>query len=428
MAEERRNRGGGGGRRSARRSSRLAGALWVLSLALVVCSFVFVGLSWHARDSSGGVVGFAGLLPFADALAFTTVGALVASRRSENAIGWFFCAVGLVLITEDLTESYANLALFARSGSLPGGRIAAWASAWLGGPGLLGIFAFLLLLFPDGRLPARRWRPVAWVAALAIAVVTFLHAFRPGPLTNSAFPSVTNPFGIETLAGVRDLLEFAAFLLMLGTVLVSAVSLVVRFRRARLLERQQIKWFAYAGAFLALVFLAGPTVLWSPAVPGWVWFCAFFLAVAGMPVCAGIAILRYRLYEIDTLINRTLVYGSLTVTLVGLYFGGIVVLQRVFVLLTGEQSTLAVVASTLLIAALFNPLRRRIQSFIDRRFYRSKYDVRKTLEAFSAKLREETDLEALNAELVGVVKETMQPAHVSLWLRPEKALKGAQKD
>jgi hypothetical protein len=403
-------------------------ALWALSLALVACSFVFVGLRWDVRDTSGGVVGFARLLPFAVALAFTTVGALVASRRPENAIGWIFCAVGLVMLTEGFTETYANLALFARSDSLPGGRVAAWASAWLGGPGLLGIFAFLLLLFPDGRLPTRRWRPVAWVAAIAIAIVTFLHAFRPGPLTNSAFPSVTNPFGIEALTGVRDLLEFAAFLLMLGTVLVSAVSLVVRFGRAHPLERQQIKWFAYAGAFLAVVFLAGPTVLWSPAVPGWVWFAAFFLAVVGMPVCAGIAILRYRLYEIDVIINRTLVYGSLTATLVALYFGSIVLLQRMFVLLTGEQSTLAIVTSTLLIAALFTPLRHRIQSFIDRRFYRRKYDAGKTLAAFSARLREETDLGTLADDLVGVVGETMQPAHVSLWLRPQTAPQREQTD
>jgi hypothetical protein len=401
-------------------------ALWALSLTLVACSFVFVGLGWHARDASVGVASFAGLLPFAVALAFTTIGALVASRRPENAIGWVFCVVGLVMLAEGFSESYANLALFAHSGSLPGGRVAAWASAWLGGPGLLGIFAFVLLLFPDGRVPTRRWRPVAWVAATAIAVVTLLHAFRPGPLRNSAFPSVTNPFGIEALGGVRDLLEFAAFLLMLGAVLASAVSLVVRFGRARLLERQQIKWFAYAGAFLVVVFVAGPTVLWSPAVPGWVWFCAFFLAVVGMPVCAGIAILRYRLYEIDIIINRTLVYGSLTATLVTLYFGSIVLLQRLFVLLTGERSTLAIVASTLLIAALFTPLRHRIQSFIDRRFYRSKYDAAKTLEAFSARLREETDLGTLADDLVGVVGQTMQPAHVSLWLRPETVLQREQ--
>jgi hypothetical protein len=215
---------------------------------------------------------------------------------------------------------------------------------------------------------------------------------------------------------------------MLGAVLASAVSLVVRFRRAHRLERQQIKWFAYAGAFLAVVFVAGPTVLWSPAVPGWVWFCAFFLAVVGMPVCAGIAILRYRLYDIDLIINRTLVYGSLTATLVALYFGSIVLLQRVFVVLTGGRSTLAIVASTLLIAALFSPLRRRIQSFIDRRFYRSKYDAAKTLEAFSARLREETDLETLRNDLVVVARKTMQPAQISLWLRPETSSKAQRED
>jgi hypothetical protein len=401
--------------------------LWILSLALAICDLVFVGLGWHARHSSGGVGGYGALLPFVVALAFTTIGALVASRRSENAIGWIFCVVGLVFLTEGFALSYANFALFARSEPLPGGNVMAWASAWVGGPGLLGIFAFLLLLFPDGRLPNRRWRPVAWLSAIAIAVVTFAHAFGPGPLRNSDFPSVTNPFGVEALAGVRDLLEFSAFLLMFATILASAVSLVGRFRRARTLERQQIKWFAFAGAFLAAVFLAGPTFLWSPAVPGWIWTTAFFFAVAGMPISAGIAILRYRLYDIDLLINLTLVYGSLTAALVALYFGAIVVLQRIFVLLTGEKSTLAVVASTLVIAALFTPLRRGIQSFIDRRFYRRKYDARRTLVSFSATLRDETDLEALNKELVGVVRETMQPAHVFVWLRPDAGSKEENK-
>src|ERR671933_1292864 len=156
----------------------------------------------------------------------------------------------------------------------------------------------------------------------------------------------------------------------------------------------------------------------------WVGFLQTIVGLVGWPIAIGIAILRYRLYEIDLIINRTLVYGSLTVTLIALYFGGIVLLQRVFVALTGEKSTLAVVASTLVIAALFNPLRRQVQAFVDRRFYRRKYDAAKTLEAFSAKLRDETDLDALNNELVGVVRETMQPAHVSLWLRPDTTSKG----
>jgi hypothetical protein len=209
---------------------------------------------------------------------------------------------------------------------------------------------------------------------------------------------------------------------------------VLRYRRSGGEERQQIKWIAFAASVVVVVYaitmiasLAFPEESWTTAGSVW-WLNLLTYAVLAsfslVPIAVGIAILKYRLYEIDLLINRALVYGPLTATLIALYFGGIVVLQRLFVLLTGQQSTLAVVASTLLIAALFTPLRRRIQSFIDRRFYRSKYDARKTLEAFSARLRDETDLEALNDELVGVVRETMQPAHVSLWLRPETAPKG----
>jgi hypothetical protein len=215
-------------------------------------------------------------------------------------------------------------------------------------------------------------------------------------------------------------------------ILVSAISLVLRFLRSEGEQREQIKWLAFAASILGLGFssyiIPSFFVVEDPtggAGPLWVNLLedAVTLSFAGVPVAVGIAILRYRLYDIDILINRTLVYGSLTAMLIALYFGGIVVLQRLFVLLTGQQSTLAVVASTLLIAALFTPLRRRIQSFIDRRFYRSKYDARKTLEAFSARLRDETDLDALSGDLVGVVKETMQPAHASLWLRPERGPK-----
>jgi hypothetical protein len=197
---------------------------------------------------------------------------------------------------------------------------------------------------------------------------------------------------------------------------------------ARGVERQQIKWVAYAGALGGGASLPTYTVLEAVDIR-WlhmVGYVAALVGIVGVPTAVGIAITRYRLYEIDRIINRTLVYGSLTVTLIALYFGVIVVTQRAFVLLTSERSTLAVVASTLLIAALFTPLRRLIQGFIDRRFYRSKYDARKALEALSAQLRNETDLEALRDDLVGVVRETMQPAHVSLWLRPETASNGQQ--
>jgi hypothetical protein len=205
----------------------------------------------------------------------------------------------------------------------------------------------------------------------------------------------------------------------------SASSLVVRLRRAGSVERQQIKWLAYGGAVVVGgVCVGGLTIPWSVPLS----ILVMSVSLLGLPVFTGIAMVRHHLYDIDLLINRTLVYASLTAMLVATYFGGIVVLQRLFVALTGERSTLAVVASTLLIAALFNPLRRRIQSFIDRGFYRRKYDAAKTLDAFSAKLRDETDLETLNGDLVGVVRETMQPAHASLWLRPEAGSKREQAD
>jgi hypothetical protein len=218
--------------------------------------------------------------------------------------------------------------------------------------------------------------------------------------------------------------------LMLTLIFVSAASLFMRLRGASGVERQQIKWFTYTAVVASSAALLTYTIsepigaLWLK----WVGYVVMQVALIGMPISMGIAILRYRLYEIDLLINRTLVYASLTAMLVALYFGGIVGLQRFFVFLTGQKSTLAVVASTLVIAALFNPLRRRIQSFVDRRFYRRKYDARKTLEAFSTKLKNETDLESLNNDLVGVVRETMQPAHVSVWLRPETASKVEQAD
>jgi hypothetical protein len=232
---------------------------------------------------------------------------------------------------------------------------------------------------------------------------------------------VHNPLGIEGLPNLYRTVEVFMYTL----VVVGASSMILRLRRVGWIKRQQIKWFAYA-TVVAISGIILKNTIFLMTGETWVWWAGLVLTVvglAGSPIGMGVAIFRYRLYQIDLLINRTLVYASLTATLVVLYFGGIVLLQRVFVSLTGEKSTLAVVASTLLIAALFNPLRRRIQSFIDRRFYRRKYDARKTLEGFSGQLRDETDLEALNNDLVGVVRETMQPAHVSLWLRPDRAPK-----
>jgi cytochrome b subunit of formate dehydrogenase len=285
----------------------------------------------------------------------------------------------------------------------------------------LGLVVFLGLLFPDGRMPGARWRWFARFTAIVLLPAAILGALSPGLILSS---SLHNPFGIEGLPNASKAIE--AF--MYGLVVVSAASMLARMRHAGRIERQQIKWFAYASVVVISGVILKNTIYPEVGVM-WVWWMGLILTAVGVvssPVAMGIAIFRYRLYDIDIIINRTLVYGSLTASLVALYLGVILVLQRFFVVLTGEKSTLAVVASTLLIAALFNPLRRRIQSVVDRRYYRRKYDARKTLEAFSAQLRNETDLEALSDDLVGVVRETMQPAHVSLWLRPDTPRKGEQ--
>jgi hypothetical protein len=293
---------------------------------------------------------------------------------------------------------------------------------WVAG---LGLVVYLDLLFPNGRLPSARWRWFAWFTAIALLPAAVLAAFSPGRILSS---TLHNPLGIEGLPNASKAVE--AF--MYALVVVGASSMLMRLRHAGSVERQQIKWFAYA----TVVVISGvilKNVVYPAVSVMWVWWVGLILTAVGVassPVAMGLAIFRYRLYEIDLFINRTLVYGALTAMLVGVYVGSIVVLQGLLRALTGQeqQPQLAVVVSTLVIAALFNPLRRRIQFFIDRRFYRRKYDTTKTLEAFSAKLRGETDLDALSDDLLGVVRETMQPAHVSLWLRPETTSKDQQAD
>jgi hypothetical protein len=406
---------------SRRNATLLAWSSWTLSVALVPTGLAFGILALSASLPPGREP----ILPqiaVVDVLilAYGTVGALIASRRPENKIGWIFCAVGLALAIASAASGYADYGLYGKGGALPAPELAAWFNTWLY---ILLVFVapcLLFLLFPDGQPPSRRWRPVVWLVAVAGAGTFFTLAFSPGELDEYAYPGLANPLGIGGDVGeILTAIEGTGIGIVPIAVLVSIASMIVRFRRARGRERLQLKWVVYTAALVATSFLV--SVMLPDRVPQVTQDAVFLLGVAafaGIPIAAGIAILRYRLYDIDVVINRTLVYGALTAMLVAVYFGAVVLLQRLFVALTGEKSTLAVVASTLLIAALFNPLRRRIQSFIDRRFYRRKYDARKTLEAFSAKLRDETDLEALNKELVDVVRETMQPAHVSLWLRP----------
>jgi len=417
---------------SARTAAWLAWSLAALSLVLCVAAIgLYLATLPVQPPRSWGTGGLSAVLyvylPF---LAFPLVGTLIASRRPQNPIGWICLAVGIFWMLAIMSGSYAMYGLLvARPGSVPFpaaiGSLGEWLAPATGG--LIG--TYLILLFPDGRLPSRRWRPLAWLSGAVIVLMSVGSALTPGGLTDLELGR--NPFGLEGHPWVGDVTQGVTLLLPL-CILASALSLVLRFVRSRGEEREQIKWLAFAALILGLGFSSfvipgiivpddtgGANPLWENLLED-----AVTLSFAGIPVAIGFAVLKYRLYDIDLLINRTLVYGPLTAMLVVVYFGGIVVLQRFFVALTGQKSTLAVVASTLLIAALFNPLRRRVQAFIDRRFYRRKYDARKTLEAFSAKLRDETDLETLNNELVGVVRETMQPAHVSLWLRPDRPSEG----
>jgi len=419
---------------SARAAARLAWALAALCVAMFVVGGALYALARSAQSPGNLVtVGAASeMVSFVPFLAFPIVGALIASRRPHNPIGWICLADGLLWMFLMVTDQYSIYGV-ARPGSVPfpvavGTLGNQWL--WVSTVGLLG--TYLLLLFPDGRLPSRRWRPLAWLSGAVIVLLSVAEGLAPGPLENQG--GVRNPFGLEGLPWLVTATYVVLPLLPL-CILVSALSLALRYRRAGGEERQQIKWIAFVASFAGLVYLIAmlSQLISAPGMrgdggrlpPSPFWFDVLFsvavLGFAGVPVAIGFAVLKYRLYDIDVVINRTLVYGSLTLTLALIYFGGVATVQIVFRVLTGqeEQPQLAVVVSTLVIAALFNPLRRRIQSFIDRRFYRRKYDARKTLETFSARLRDETDLEALNNQLVAVVRETMQPAHVSMWLRPE---------
>jgi hypothetical protein len=421
---------------NTRTASWLAWSLAGLSVVMFVVSVALYVLVRAAQETPSTDT-LSDLLLYMIFLAFPIVGALIASRRPRNPIGWICLAAGFFWMLNAFMEGGGAYWQAAAPKPVSYLVVIDALSLWMWIPpvGLLGIY--LILLFPDGRLPSRTWRPLVWLAGAVIVLASLGISLAPGPL--EGHPGVRNPFGLEGHPWIGGA-TLVIILLLPVCILASALSLILRYRRSGGEQREQIKWIAFAASFVGMVYLSSlvTELIFAPetltgtgsTLPLWVEVQRnlLMLSYAGVPVAVGFAVLKYRLYDIDVVINRTLVYGALTATLVVLYFGGIVVLQRVFVALTGEKSTLAVVASTLVIASLFNPLRRRIQSFIDRRFYRSKYDAAKTLEAFSAKLRDETDLDALSDDLVGVVRETMQPAHVSLWLRPDTRPKAEQAD
>jgi hypothetical protein len=346
-------------------------------------------------------------------LGLPAVGAVIASRRNENPIGWLLCASGLLFGVVLFASEYAIYTLLAVPGSLPAGEVAAASvSLWVLA---FNLFVLMLLLFPEGRLPSIRWRWFVYLYVTIALVEVVSMPFLPGSLEGS--DPIQNPLGIESLPIGRKPIQALIFSMLF----IAAASLLVRLRGAGWVERQQIKWLAYAtgmGSIGNILAYTIPEIISARWVT-WLGSAILTIGVLGMPISMGIAILRYRLYEIDLIINRTLVYGLLTAMLVLLYFGSVTALQYLFSLLTGQGNTLAIVASTLAIAALFYPLRRRIQRFIDRRFYRRKYDAAMVLEAFGTKLRDQTDLEKLSEDLAGVVDETMQPAHLSVILRSE---------
>ena len=379
----------------------LAWSLWAVCVVLVVLAVLLYFYTSSERPHPRFVV-----LAGVPLLVYPTVGAFIASHRPKNAVGWVLCGMGFVIEVLVFSRAYADYLLFAHPGSLMGKTMDDQATPWTVGPIVMMCAVLLVLLFPDGKLPHRGWWAVVLMAVCGTALVNYWWVTWPG--------------------GIVEILGRLGGAILLVSCVASLIAVIVRLQSAEARERQQLKWFAYGAAvFLGAYFFMGAAF----QIGGrWAGFVVIVTGLSAFPVTVGIAILRYRLYDIDILINRTLVYGSLTLMLALVYFGGVTVTQALFQRLTSQEELpqLVVVASTLVIAALFNPLRRRIQSFIDRRFYRRKYDAGKTLEAFSAKLRDETDLEALNNDLVGVVRETMQPAHVTLWLRPATAPKGEQ--
>jgi hypothetical protein len=362
---------------------------------------------FHVLDELGWRIGYGSC---------ATVGAIIVSRRPRNVIGWILCTVGLTSAVAGFAQDYASYALLDRPERLPGGLVMGWLGSWPWYIAFGLILTFLLLLFPDGRLPSQRWRPVTWAAAGTLALITLWAAFAPRPFEGpSGMPQ--NPLGIERAAGLFRLLEVMTGPALLALTALSLASLVLRFRRSHGQQRQQLKWFTYAalltiGSWALFDFadlgdrLPDPVDLLLSMVTVWV-----------IPAAIGIAILRYHLYDIDRLINRTLVFGLLTALLGAIYAGVVLMLGQLFGGIGEEAPSWAVAGATLAVAALFQPARRRIQQLVDRRFNRRRYSAAQTIEAFSTRLHQQIDLDTLSAELLAVVDQTMQPTKASLWLR-----------
>lgn len=412
---------------SDRTLARLSRGLFVF-IAVMFVGALALGFVERPKPaaSSWGSGGFVANLFFLLTMGtFPVVGMLIARQRPRNLIAWLLLGIGAIWAVVGLSDVLTTY-LLALDGPPPVDPylvVALTEWVWVPGIGLIG--TYLLLLFPNGRLPSPWWRKVAWGVAVVLIVTSFSIIFRPGDLTESGYPGIQNPLGIEALKPVIGILEMALVLFPVS-ILLSAISLVLRYRRSRGQERLQLKWLSTAAATVAGIFVA--TMISSLTVgdvgpsDGGAWIRLLqdvsLVSFVLIPISIGAALLRYRLYDIDLVINRTLVYGLVTAVLATAYVGLVFGFQGLLSPFTAE-SDLAIAASTLAVAALFRPARSRVQAFIDRRFYRSKFDAQRTLEDFSDTLRDEVDLTALSSRLEDVVHQTMQPEHVSLWLRPE---------
>ena len=414
---------------SDRGLARLAKGLFLFS---VVMFLVALMLSFIEDPRTGGSSwGTGGFLPglfFMMTMAtFPVVGMLIARQRPRNVIAWLLLGIGLVWAFVALSDVFIVF-LLGKEGSPPVDPylvVALTEWAWVPGVGLIG--TYLLLLFPNGRLLSPRWRKVAWGVGVVLVLTSLSIIFRPGDMADSGYPGIQNPLGVSALRPVFGLLEMVLVLFPLS-ILLSAVSLVLRYRRSRGQERLQLKWLSSAAASVAAIFVLtmGASLIAGDVGPadGGAWIRLLqdvsLVSFILIPISIGAALLRYRLYDVDLVINRTLVYGSLTAILATAYVALVFGFQSVLAPVTAE-SDLAIAASTLAVAALFRPARSAVQAFIDRRFYRSKFDAQRTLEDFSGHLRDEVDLATLSSRLTSVVGETMQPAHVSVWLRSNEA-------
>jgi len=394
---------------------RLATAVTIITLgAVAACVVLMVAITRGSGSDafSAGAIGLLNLI-----VSYAVVGWLIASRRSDNPIGWVFLAIGLSLAVEGFTSLGTIYGFVTVPGSLPLADVLSWIAVWAWVPGFTLFVTFSLLLFPDGRLPSPRWRPVAWLSIVMMALLGIPVAIVAWPLRGVALATGSLD-ELDGAAGVIRQIQFIGFLLIPVVALACVAALVTRFRRSTGQERQQLKWFTYA-AIPEIGFITASEFVTIPPAVGLV---AAFLIVPLAPIAVGIAILRYRLYDIDRIISRTVSYGAVTGILAVVFVGTILVSQTVLASFFSGNSV-AVAASTLVVAALFQPLRRRVQSVIDRRFNRSRYDAERTVAAFGAHLRDEVHLGTLRRDLVATIDQTLQPTRTGVWLRDRGAVR-----